>query len=85
MNAEATTRARFSLPSIIAIVAAIASFAVGAFWGFVLAMVALVFGAIGVMLAFSSRVRGGIVSFFAVVAGILGLVAAIIKGVAWLL
>jgi len=86
MNAEATTtRAKFTLPSIIAIVAAIASFFVGAFWGFILAVAALVFGAIGVLMAFSSRSRGGIVSTFAVLAGILGLAAAIIKGVAWLL
>ena len=46
--------------------------------------VAVVFGAIGVLVAFSSRVRGGFLSVFAVVAGILGLIAAIIKGVAWL-
>jgi hypothetical protein len=84
MNTQATTRARFSIPSIIAIVAAIASFAVGAFWGFVLAMVALFFGAIGVLLAFSSRVRGGMVSTLAVLAGVVGLIAAIIKGIAWL-
>jgi hypothetical protein len=85
MNAEATNRAKFSIPSLIAIIAAIASFVVGAFWGFVLAMIAVVFGAIGVVFAFSSRVRGGFVSTFAVIAGILGLVAAVIKGLAWLL
>ena len=84
MNAQATQRSKFSIPSILAIIAAIASFTVGAFWGFVLAMVAVVFGAIGVLVAFSSRVRGGFLSAFAVVAGILGLIAAIIKGVAWL-
>ena len=85
MNAEATTRAKFSTPSIIAIIAAVASFGVGAFWGFVLAMVAVVFGAIGVLVAFSSRVRGGIVSTLAVLAGVLGLIAALFKGIAWLL
>ena len=85
MNAEATTRAKFSIPSILAIVSAIASFAVGAFWGFVLAIVAVAFGAIGVLLAFSSRVRGGFVSAFAVIAGLLGLIAAVVKGVFWLL
>jgi hypothetical protein len=84
MNAQAPTRTRFSIPSLLAIIAAVGSFAVGAFWGFVLAMVAVVFGAIGVLVAFSSRVRGGFLSVFAVVAGILGLIAAIIKGVAWL-
>ena len=85
MNAHASARARFSIPSVIAIIAAIASFAVQAFWGFVLAMVAVVFGVLGLLLAFSSRTRGGFISILAVGAGILGLIAAIIKGVAWLL
>lgn len=84
---EETTRIqeKFSIPSIIAIVAAIASFMVGAFWGFLLAMVALLFGAIGFFLAFSSRVRGGMVSMLAVAAGVLGVIAALVKGIAWLL
>ena len=85
MSAEATMRTKFSIPSIIAIITAIASFAVGAFWGFVFAMIAVVFGAIGVLVALSPRVRGGFLSVFAVVAGIIGVIAAIIKGVAWLL
>jgi hypothetical protein len=85
MDPQATTRAKFSIPSLIAIVAAIASFATGAMWGFILAMVAVIFGAIGLVLALSPRVRGGIVSFVGVIGGILGLLAAIIKGAAWLL
>ena len=85
MNSESATRARFSIPSIIAIVAALVSFMTGAFLGFVFAMVAVVFGALGVLLSFSSRVRGGIVSILAVMAGVLGLIAAVVKGVAWLL
>jgi hypothetical protein len=84
MNTQATTRARFSIPSIIAIVAAVASFVTGAFWGFVLAMVALFFGIIGVLMAFSSRVRGGMVSTLAVLASVIGVIAAIVKGIAWL-
>ena len=84
MNTQATTRARFSIPSIIAIVAAVASFVTGAFWGFVLAMVALFFGIVGVLLAFSSRVRGGMVSTLAVLASVIGVIAAIVKGIAWL-
>lgn len=83
MNAEATTRAKFTLPSIIAIIAAIASFFVGALLGLIFAFVAVVFGFIGVIMAFSSRARGGIVSTFAVLAGFLGVIAAIIKAVAW--
>jgi hypothetical protein len=84
MEGQPVIREKFSIPSIIAIIAAIASFMVGAFWGFLLAMIALFFGAIGFILAFSSRVRGGMVSMLAVVAGVLGVIAAIVKGVAWL-
>ena len=69
----------FSLPSIIAIVAAIASFFVGAGWGFILAIVAIIFGLIGALLAVSPNVRGGIVSIFSILAGVIGIVAAIIK------
>ena len=83
MNADATTRARFSLPSIIAIIAAIASFFVGAILGLIFAIVAVVCGVIGVIMAFSSKARGGFVSTFAVLAGILGVIAAVIKAVAW--
>jgi hypothetical protein len=79
-----TTRARFSIPSIIAILCALASFPAGAFAGFVLAMIAVVFGGIGFLLAFSSRVRGGVVSTLAVLGGVLGLVAAVIKAIMWL-
>ena len=57
----------------------------GAFGGFVLAMIAVVFGAIGVLMAFSSTVRGGVMSALAVAGGLLGLIAAVVKGVAWLL
>ena len=69
----------FSLPSIIAIVAAIASFFVGAGWGFTLAIVAIVAGLIGALLALSPSIRGGIISVFSVVAGVIGIVAAVIK------
>ena len=85
MEVQTTTQARFSVPSIIAIIAAIASFAVGAFWGFLLAMIAVFFGAIGFFLAFSTRVRGGIVSTFGILGGILGLIAAVVKAIAYLL
>jgi hypothetical protein len=80
-----TTTAHFSLPSLIAIAAAIGSFATGAFWGFVLAMVAILFGIIGVLLSFSPRVRGGFVSILSMVAGAVGIIVALFKAVAWLL
>ena len=83
MNAEEAQKAKFSIPSIIAIVAAIGSFMTGALLGFILAMVAVVFGIIGVLLSFSSRTRGGFVSTLAVLAGFLGFLAAIVKTIAW--
>jgi hypothetical protein len=85
MNAQTATRTRFSIPALIAIVAALASFAVGAFWGFVLAIVAVAFGIVGLLLAFSSRVRGGFLSAIAIIGGLLGVIAAVVKGVAWVL
>jgi hypothetical protein len=69
----------FSIPSIIAIIAAIASFFFGAGLGMILAVVAIVAGIIGVLMSLSPRVRGGIVSVFSVVAGAIGIIAAVIK------
>ena len=69
----------FSIPSIIAIIAAVASFFVGAGMGFVLAIVAIVAGLIGVLMSLSPRVRGGVVSVFSIVAGAIGIIAAVIK------
>ena len=80
-----TTKATFSLPSIIAVIAAIASFATGAFWGLILALVAIFFGILGVVMSLSSRVRGGMVSTLSMLAGVLGIVVAGIKAIAWLL
>ena len=85
MEVQTKTQAKFSILSIIAIVCAIGSFASGAFFGLALALAALLFGAIGCVLAFSSRVRGGLLSTMAVLAGLLGLIAAAVKGIAWLL
>ena len=80
-----TTKASFSIPSIIAVIAAIASFATGAFWGLILALVAIFFGVLGVVMSLSSTVRGGMVSTFSLLAGVAGIVAAGIKAIAWLL
>ena len=84
MEAQAANQAKFSIPSILAIIAAVVSFMTGAFWGFILAVGAVVLGIIGVVLAFSSSTRGGVMSTLAVLAGLLGLIAAIVKAVAWL-
>jgi hypothetical protein len=85
MNGATTTRAHFSIPSLIAIAAAIGSFTTGAFWGFVLAMIAIFFGIIGVLLSLSPRVRGGFVSVFSMLAGAVGIIVAVIKAIAWAL
>ena len=85
MDAQTREAAKFSVPSIIAIVAAIASFPVGALFGFLLAIVAVIFGAIGIILSLSPRVRGGVISTLAIFAGMLGILAAVVKGVTWLL
>jgi hypothetical protein len=78
-------RAHFSLPSIIALAAATASFFVGAFGGFILALVAIGFGLLGVVLSFSPSVRGGLVSVVSLVVAAVAIFAAVIKAVAWVL
>jgi hypothetical protein len=69
----------YSLPSLLAIGAAIASFFFGAGLGFILAVAAIVLGVIGMLLAASPSIRGGIVSIISVLAGSLGIVAAVLK------
>jgi hypothetical protein len=85
MDAPQTNAAKFSIPSIIALVAAILSFTTGAVAGLVLALIAIFFGLVGVMLSFSSRTRGGIMSTLSLLAGFLGIIAAVIKAIAWLI
>jgi hypothetical protein len=72
-------RAHFSIPSIIAIAAAIGSFYAGAGLGLLLAIVAIIFGIIGVIIALLPHVRGGIVSFISIAAGVIGIIAAVVK------
>lgn len=80
-HADRRLRARpaFSLPSIIAIIAAVTSFFVGAGWGLILAIVAIVAGVIGLAMALAPGVRGGIISFVSIAAGLLGIIAAVLK------
>ncbi len=78
------TRASFSLPSIIALVTAIGSFMSGAFLGFVLALIAIFFGIVGVVLSLAPAKRGGVISFFGVGVGLLGIIAAAVKAVMWM-
>ncbi len=84
MNAQETRPAKFSIPSIIAIVAALLSFTTGAFWGFMLAVVAIVAAIIGMVMAASPSVRGGLMSTVSLIAGGIALIAALIKAAMWL-
>jgi hypothetical protein len=72
-------RPEFSIPSIVAILCAIGSFMFGAGLGFLLAVVAIVAGLIGVVLALSPRVRGGMMSVVSVAAGLIGIIAAVFR------
>ncbi|MGE9267684.1 MAG: hypothetical protein ACQKBY_06270 [Verrucomicrobiales bacterium] len=73
----------FSIVSILAIVAAIASFNVGAMLGLLCALLAFLFGVWGMIVALSPQTRGGIVSFLAVGLSFIGVIAAIVKVIAW--
>jgi hypothetical protein len=76
----ANSKASFSIPSLIALVAAILIFVVGnGFLVFVLAGVAIIFGLIGIILSLSPSVRGGIVSFLGIGAGLIGVIMAMVK------
>ena len=80
----ATNQASFSIASILAILSAIFSFTVGAFFGLVLAALAFIFGLLGIVLALTPNVRGGGLSIMAVILSFIGVIAAIIKAVMWL-
>jgi uncharacterized membrane protein HdeD (DUF308 family) len=79
-----STNTKFSIPSILAIVAAIASFFQGATFGLLLAIAAIILGIIGVLLSLSVKKRGGIVSFASVGAGLIGIIAAVIKAMLYM-
>ncbi len=72
-------KAKFSAPSIAAVVAAIVSFFVSGGWGLVLAIGAICLGAVGFVMALAPRVRGGLTSMFSLLAGAAGVVVALIK------
>jgi len=78
-----TPRASFSIPSIISVIAAIWSFYQGAIGGLILAIVAIVFGILGVVLSLSPAKRGGVASTFGIAAGGIAVVAAVIKAIMW--
>ena len=71
--------ARRSTPSVIAIIAAIVSFFVEGGWGFLLAVIAIICGVIGFLMAVAPRVKGGLMSIVAIVIGVLGVVVSLLK------
>ena len=79
----ATSKASFSIASILAIILAILSFKVGAILGLLLAAGALLFGVVGLVLALSPDTRGGMLSMLAVVMSLIGVIAAIVKAIMW--
>jgi uncharacterized membrane protein HdeD (DUF308 family) len=79
-----SSKPAFSIPAILAIIAAIASFFQGATFGLLLAVAAILLGSLGILLSLSVRKRGGIVSIFSVLAGLIGIIAAIIKAMLYL-
>jgi hypothetical protein len=83
METGQITKPHFSIPSIVAIVAAIASLFTGAFWGFILALIAIVCGIVGCMLAMSPSIRGGIISSVSLLLAAIGIILAIIRAVGW--
>jgi hypothetical protein len=78
-----TSKASFSIASILAIILAILSFKVGAIFGLLLAAGAFLFGAFGLVLALSPGTRGGMLSILAVMMSIIGVIAAIVKAIMW--
>ncbi len=80
-TAAAQNKPHFSIPSIIAVAAAIASFFVSAGTGIVLAIIAIIFGVFGFLLSLAPSVRGGVMSVFSLILAAIGIVVAIIKAV----
>jgi hypothetical protein len=79
----ATSKASFSIASILAIILAILSFKFGAILGLLLAAGAFLFGVVGLLLALSPHTRGGMLSMLAVMMSIIGVIAAIVKAIMW--
>jgi hypothetical protein len=51
----------------------------GAFLGLLLAVAAIILGIIGMLLAASPSIRGGIISIMSILAGLIGIIAAVFK------
>ncbi len=77
----AQNKPHFSIPSLIAIGAAIGSLFVSAGAGILLAIVAIIFGVFGFLLSLAPSVRGGVVSIFSLILACVGIVIAIVKAI----
>ncbi len=75
----------YSIPSILALISALLSFYFGAILGLIFAALALIFGVMGILLALAPRTRGGGISILAVILSFIGVLAAIIKAIIWIL
>jgi hypothetical protein len=73
--------ARIGMAATLSIIAAIASFFVRPVPGFFLALLAIFLGIIGFVMAASPRVRGGIISIFSIIIGVIGVLAAVLRGI----
>ena len=69
----------YSVPSMLAVAAAVGSFMVGAGLGIFLAIAAVVLGAVGIVLSVLPGRRGGLLSAISVLLGVVGVAVAIIR------
>ena len=69
----------FSIVSILAVIAAVLSFTTGPGVSLLMAIGAIVLGALGMLIAILPGKRGGVVSILSMIAGLLGVFVAIIR------
>lgn len=77
-----THEASFSIPSILAIVAAIGSFAVTPGYALLLCIVAALLGTFGIVLALMPGIRGGFISMLSLLMGAAGGLVALVRLIA---
>lgn len=78
---DTAVKPHFSIPSLLALAAAIASFFVGPGQQFILALVAIILGVIGLLLSFSPSIRGGVISTLSLIGAGVAIVVAIIRAI----
>ena len=73
--------ARIGMAATLSIIAAIGSFFARPIPGFFLALLAIFLGIIGFVMAASPRVRGGMISIFSIIIGVIGVLGAVLRGI----